>query len=226
MLSANPAQMGQELMAVVLAGADGIHWDIMDGHFVDAISFGALVIEAHRFLTSLGFGVHLMVQNPQNHIKTFAKAGADFITVHREIDDDLRAVLSSIKSLGLKAGIAFNPATAVDDVLDYCDLLDEVLVMTVLPGRSGQNFMKSQLEKVKWLRSKLPQAIKICVDGGINPDTLRLCLDCGADNCVTGSYLFGSRDYSAAMETLRNVCAENPAVCKSISPVKLPNKNV
>jgi ribulose-phosphate 3-epimerase len=207
MLSANPTKIGQELASVVQAGANGIHWDVMDGHFVDAITFGADLIRAHRSFTSLRFDVHLMVQNPRRHAEVFAKAGADLLTLHREVGDCSRTTLSFIKSLGMKTGMAFNPATDVEDVQDYWDLLDQVLVMTVVPGRSGQNFMESQLKKIKWLRSKLPQTVEICVDGGINPTTLKMCVDFGVDSCVTGSYLFGSTNYFDAMNALRSTGA-------------------
>jgi ribulose-phosphate 3-epimerase len=207
MLAADPTRLGAQLANMEKAGADRIHWDIMDGAFVNAITFGAHVVAAHRKMTSLRFDAHLMVQNPRRHADLFAKAGADLITVHREVDDRPRDLLKFVKSLEVKAGMAFNPTTSAEDVLDYGDLLDEVLVMTVVPGRSGQSFMESQLEKIKKLRYQLPQTVKICVDGGINPATLKMCRDCGADSCVTGSYLFSSTNYTDAIRALRNVCA-------------------
>ena len=162
MLSANPAEMGAEILKIEKAGADGIHWDIMDGNFVDAITFGAHIVAAHRPLTSLRFDAHLMVENPDKHIKNFAEAGADLIIIHPEACKHLHRSLENILKLGKKAGVALNPATSPDTII-YChDLISMVLVMTVNPGASGQKFINSQLPKIKFLRDSLPAAVMTC----------------------------------------------------------------
>ncbi|GHT93897.1 ribulose-phosphate 3-epimerase [Alphaproteobacteria bacterium] len=204
MLSADPARLGQQMLDVELAGADGIHWDVMDGSYVDAITFGAHIIAAHRKLTSLPFDVHLMVDNPEKHISAFADSGADTIIIHPEACKHLHRTLSVIKNLGKKSGIALNPATHIE-VIEYCtDILDVVLVMTVNPGSSGQGFINSQLDKISALEKKLSPEIEICVDGCINPSTIKDCVENGAISCVTGSFLFNSEDYRGAIKCLQH----------------------
>ena len=208
MLSADFTALGDDLRAVESAGADCIHWDIMDGRFVDVITFGAHVIAAHRRLSSLRFDVHLMVENPEKHIMSFVEAGADAIIVHPESTAHLHKVLTQIKNFGKSAGVALNPATSVD-CLKYCaDLIDIVLVMSVNPGSSGQKFILSQLRKIEQLRREFPKTAEICVDGGINAETASLCVQNGADSLVTGSYLFKSQDYAVAIQNLKN-CKKN-----------------
>ena len=206
MLSANATNLGAELIAVEKAGADAIHWDIMDGNFVEAITFGAQVVAAHRKLTSLRFDVHLMTEHPDTHLDSFIKAGADVIFVHPETCPHLHRTIDTIKSAGKKAGIALNPATDVD-CLKYCDA-DCVLVMSVNPGRSGQKFISSQLKKIAKIKELFPQ-LKICVDGGISDSTIRACVENGAESFVTGSFLFKSEDYAEAIKSLRvNGCKD------------------
>ncbi|GHU14472.1 ribulose-phosphate 3-epimerase [Alphaproteobacteria bacterium] len=203
MLSADPTRLGQQMLDVELAGADGIHWDIMDGSYVDAITFGAHVIAAHRKLTSLPFNVHLMVDNPDRHVTAFSDSGANSIIVHPETCWHLHRTLDIVKNLGKKSGIALNPATSIESI-EYCvDILDIVLVMTVNPGSSGQEFIDSQLKKISTLRKKLPPEIEICVDGGVNPSTFKACVENGANSCITGSFLFNSTDYREAIKCLR-----------------------
>jgi ribulose-phosphate 3-epimerase len=205
MLSADPTRLGQELLAVESAGADRIHWDIMDGNYVEAITFGSRTVAAHRKLTPLPFDVHLMVDNPDRHIENFANAGANLIMVHPEMCKHLHRTLHKIKNLEKKAGIALNPATPVE-VISYCiEVLDVVLVMTVNPGSSGQEFLDSQLKKISTLQKILPPPIKIYVDGGINPRTLKKCIERGASGCVTGSFLFGSSNYTDTLNALKNI---------------------
>ena len=204
MLSANPQKFAEEIALIEKAGADGIHWDVMDGNFVPAITFGASVVAAHRELTSLPFEVHLMVENPERHLRNFADAGADTIIIHAEACKHLHRNLEDIKKLGRRAGVALNPATNID-CIEYCaDLLSVVLVMTVNPGASGQKFIDSQLEKIKKLRETLPNSVEICVDGGINPETLQKCAQNGADSAVSGAYIFKNLNYKEAIEELKN----------------------
>ena len=203
MLSADPTKFGQELEDVKAAGADCIHWDIMDGNYVDAITFGSHVIAAHRKITSLRFDAHLMIENPDRHIENFANAGADSIIVHPETCKHLHKTLQSVKSYGKMSGVALNPATSVS-YLEYCaDIIDIVLVMTVNPGSSGQVFIESLLEKISVLRKLLPESVEICIDGGINAETAKKCVKNGANSLVTGSYLFKSRDYKEAIKSLK-----------------------
>lgn len=201
MLSANPCCLGDELRE--LTPADGIHWDIMDGNFVKNITFGAHIVAAHREITSQLFDVHLMVESPEKHIKAFAEAGADVITIHAETTPHLTKVLDLIKSLGKKAGVALNPATS-PDFLKYVDkeLIDSILIMTVNPGESGQSFLYSQKLKIAKIAEMFPYGIEIGVDGGINNITINECPK--ATYVVAGSFIFSSDDYSAAIYSLKN----------------------
>lgn len=203
MLSADPTCLGKELAKVEAAGANCVHWDVMDGTFVEAITFGAHVIAAHRKISRLRFDAHLMVENVDKHIEYFVNAGADSIIIHPETTKHLHRALEKIKKFGKLAGIALNPATSVESI-NYCsDLLDIVVVMGVNPGSSGQPFIPSQLKKIAILREMLPESKEICVDGGINAETAKMCIAEGANSLVTGSYLFKSNDYSTAIASLR-----------------------
>jgi ribulose-phosphate 3-epimerase len=206
MLSADPLRLGQELIDVERAGADCIHWDIMDGNFVDAISFGDGVVEAHRKISSLRFDVHLMVKNPEKHIAAFANAGADSIIIHVEACERPRETLCRIKNFGKLSGIALNPETLIESIGCDVDVADIVLVMSVNPGKSGQRFMQSQLEKIEKLRKLLPETTEICVDGGINSETGKECIGRGANSLVMGSFLFKSSDYAHA---IRSILSQN-----------------
>ncbi len=203
MLSANPQKFAEEVERIEKAGAEGIHWDIMDGNFVPSITFGAGIVAAHRELTNLPFYVHLMVENPEHHLQNFADAGADTIIIHPESCKHLHRNLSMILDLGKKAGVALNPSTNIE-CIQYCvDLLSMVLVMTVNPGASGQKFIDSQLKKIKQLREMLPSSVEICVDGGINPETITKCIKNGADSAVSGAYIFQNSNYKEAIDKLR-----------------------
>ena len=206
MLSANPQKFAEELLKIEKSGAEGIHWDIMDGNFVPAITFGASIVAAHRELTSLPFHVHLMIENPERHIKNFAEAGADTIIIHPESCKHLHRNLEDIKKLGKKAGVVLNPATGIDCIEFCADLLNVILIMTVNPGASGQKFIDSQLSKIKKLRNILPDSIEICIDGGINPETAEKCAQCGADSVVSGAYVFKNSSYEDAIKKLRKPC--------------------
>ncbi len=205
-LSANFATLGAELKAITEAGADYIHIDVMDGSFVPNITIGNEVVKAIRASSALPFDVHLMIENPDNHVKNFADAGADIITIHAEAVVHLDRSIALIKSLGKKAGVSLVPSTS-EDILDYVmDKVDLILVMTVNPGFGGQKFIASQLEKIKNIREKITKSgrkIDLEVDGGINPETARQVIAAGADVLVSGSYIFGSNDYKKAIENLR-----------------------
>ncbi len=207
MLSADAADLGKSLKAVENAGADCIHWDIMDGNFVDAITFGAHVVAAHRKISKLRFDAHLMVENPDKHINAFANAGADSIIIHYEACKHLHKTLSRIKNLGKLSGLALNPATPAD-VIRYClDVVDIILVMSVNPGASGQKFIRSQLGKIRHVREIVDDQ-EICVDGGIDNTIIQKCIESGATSFVTGSYLFKSKDYAATIKELRGASDE------------------
>lgn len=215
-LSADFSRLGDEVRAVAQAGADYIHIDVMDGHFVPNLTVGPVVVEALRPHCTLPFDVHLMISPVDPYIAAFAKAGADIITVHPEAGPHLHRTVQLIKSLGKKAGVSLNPATpanAVDGVLDDIDL---ILVMTVNPGFGGQTFIPGQLEKIRTLRQRIDaatgesgRAIDLEVDGGINDETARLAAHAGADVFVAGTASFagGPAAYAANIQRLRRVAA-------------------
>lgn len=206
MLSANFATLADEIKEIEAAGADYLHIDVMDGTFVPNISFGPMVFGALRPMTNLVFDCHLMVQDPERYVEATAQAGADIITVHYEATKHIHRVIQQIKSLGKKAGVVINPGTpvaALDSVLPEVDL---VLIMTVNPGFGGQSFIESTLTKIaklKALREEHQYHYEIEVDGGVNAETGRKCLDAGADVLVAGSYIFNQTDRKAAIDSLR-----------------------
>ena len=203
-LSADFSCLKEEVVALSQAGADLIHLDIMDGHFVPNLTFGPTVVKSIRDCTKLPFDVHLMVENPQDMISWFAKAGADIITIHAESTKHLDKLLAEIKSYGIKAGVSLNPSTP-ETVLEYVlDKIDVVLVMSVNPGFGGQSFIPSSVEKIAKIKSMIKgKDIKIEVDGGINPLTAAECVAAGADILVAGSAILNSGDYKKNIEVLR-----------------------
>jgi ribulose-phosphate 3-epimerase len=205
-LSADFSRLGEEIQNIEKAGADYIHLDVMDGSFVPNITIGNEVVKNLRKKTALPFDVHLMINNPDNHIKAFADAGSDIITIHAEASIHLDRSLDLIKSFGKKVGVSIVPSTH-EDVLDYVlEKLDLILVMTVNPGFGGQKFLSSQLRKIENLRKKIDKIgkkIELEVDGGINEETSKIAASAGADVLVSGSYIFGSRDYAGAIKKLR-----------------------
>jgi ribulose-phosphate 3-epimerase len=207
-LSADFARLGEEVRAIDAAGADWIHVDIMDGHFVPNISFGPSVMKAIRPLTDKPFDVHLMISPVDLYLDAFAEAGADCITVHPEAGPHVHRTIQHIKSLGKRAGVVLNPATPAK-MLDYLiDMVDLVLVMSVNPGFGGQHFIDSQLKKIAAIRKMIDQtgrAIDLEVDGGVDADSARRCIAAGADALVAGTAVFrgGPAAYAANIAALR-----------------------
>jgi ribulose-phosphate 3-epimerase len=210
LLAADFARLGEEVRAVAAAGADWLHLDIMDGHFVPNISFGPVVVKALRRHAAIPFDVHLMIAPADPYLAAFAEAGADVISLHPEAGPHLHRSLQTIRGLGKRAGVVLNPATpvsAVDNVLDLCDL---ILVMSVNPGFGGQSFLEGQLGKIAALRRMIDghvaaggQGIALQVDGGVTVKTAPACIAAGADVLVAGTAVFGAPDYAAAIAALR-----------------------
>lgn len=199
-LSADFSKLGEEVKNISEAGAHYIHIDVMDGNFVPNITFGPPVIKAIRNCTEKVFDVHLMIEKPERYIKHFVDAGADIIVVHAEACTHLHRVIQEIKSYGIKAGVSLNPHTTVETIKHLIPELDMILIMSVNPGFGGQSFIPFSLDKIRQVRA-LSSTIDIEVDGGINEETGRLCVEAGATVLVAGSYVFNG-DYREKIQSL------------------------
>ncbi|MBD1400782.1 ribulose-phosphate 3-epimerase [Pelovirga terrestris] len=205
-LSADFSRLGDEIRAIEEAGADYVHIDVMDGHFVPNITIGPLVVDAVRRVTDLPLDVHLMIEHPDRFVGDFASAGADLIVVHVEATTHLHRTIELIRSLGKKAGVSLNPATSLTTLDMILPDLDLVLLMTVNPGFGGQSFIESCLPKIAQLRQRIDQlgkAIELEVDGGVKIDNIQRIAAAGADVFVAGSAVFGADDYAATIHQLR-----------------------
>ncbi len=211
-LSADFTNLTQQIRLVEMAGADWIHCDIMDGHFVPNITFGPFIVEAVNRITHLPIDVHLMIKNPDLYIKEFIDAGADYISVHYEEVTHLNRTINYIKDLGAKAGVVINPSTPVSNLCDIAEYIDLLLIMTVNPGFGGQSFITNSLRRISEaaeLRKKLGAEFLIEVDGGINSHTIRNVLKAGADVFVAGNSIFKADNISAAITELRNLISSD-----------------
>ncbi len=202
-LSADFANLESEINKVETFGADWIHVDVMDGHFVPNITIGAGVVKSIRKTTKLPLDVHLMIENPQKYVEDFISAGSDIITFHLEAVKDPKELINYIKEKEVKAGISIKPKTSVNEIQPYIDLVDLILVMTVEPGFGGQKFMPECAEKIKEIKQNAKKDLIIEVDGGINETTAKICKEYGANALVAGNYIYKSQDIKKAISSLK-----------------------
>lgn len=205
-LAANFSKLGEEVLEVEKAGAELIHIDVMDGHFVPNITMGPIVVEALRPLTKLPLDVHLMIENADQYIESFAKAGADYITVHVEACPHLHRTIQLIRSFGVKPGVVLNPHTPIETIQHVLEDIDMVLFMTVNPGFGGQKFIHSVVPKVKQLSNIIKErnlSIEIEIDGGINEETIKPCVEAGATILVAGSAIYNAPDKAKALQAIK-----------------------
>jgi len=207
-LSANFSNLGQEIKAIEQGGADWIHADVMDGHYVPTITFGPMVVEAVKKITDLPIDVHLMIENPDLYIPDFVKAGAAWISVHAETCVHLNRTIQLIKETGSKAGVALNPSTPLSSIEWVLEYLDYVLIMSVNPGFGGQKFIPNSLDKIRKLKHMIQDrelSTLIQIDGGVNKKTIDEINKAGTDVFVAGSAIFGSSDYEETITTFKKI---------------------
>lgn len=207
-LSADFSRLGEEIKAVEAAGADWIHVDVMDGHFVPNITIGPMIVEAVKRVTELPVDVHLMIENPERYIDEFADAGADLISVHAETCPHLNRTIEQIFMAECRPGVVLNPATPLSAIEWVLDSINFVLLMSVNPGFGGQSFIPSSIEKIKALKKMIVDAdlnVMIEIDGGVNRDTISAIADAGVDAFVAGSAIFGAKDYKKAIAELKSL---------------------
>ena len=207
-LSANLMHMHDEIQSIDKNGSEYIHIDVMDGHYVDNLTFGANMVKSIRPITQKVLDVHLMITPVKKYIEEYIKAGSDIISFHPEADNNSKDIIKQIKSANLKAGIAVHPRVSINEIAEFLDLIDMVIVMTVVPGFGGQKFMHSEINKINELaniRKERNLNYEIEVDGGINSETAQMCKDANADVLVAGSYIFsgGKENYKKKIDSLR-----------------------
>lgn len=205
-LSADFANLERDIKLVERNGADWIHVDVMDGHFVPNITIGIPVVKSIKKVTTLPLDVHLMIENPEKYIEDFANAGADILTFHYEAvkKENIKSLITKIKNLGVKAGLSIKPKTQPEEILEFLQDLNLVLVMTVEPGFGGQKFMEDCAEKIKLIKQHAPENLYIQVDGGINAQTDKICTEFGANSLVAGSYIYKAENIKEAISSLKH----------------------
>ena len=213
LLAADFGRLAEEIKRAEDAGADCLHVDVMDGHFVPNITLGPFIVAAMKRAASVPLDVHLMISDPMKYLGAFADAGADTLTFHLEVVKDARATAEAFRKRGVRPGISVNPETPVDGILDVLDVVDQALIMTVHPGFGGQEFIADNIEKIRRIREAEPlkrkgaaEPLRVAVDGGINETTGRAVCMAGADVLVAGTFLFKSRDMRATVSALRRAC--------------------
>jgi len=212
-LSADFARLGEEVAEVERAGADMIHFDVMDGHFVPNLSIGIPVLESLRKVTRLPLDAHLMIENPERYVEVFVKAGANSVTVHAEVCKDIPAMAKRLHDLGARASVGINPETDVQRVLPFAAQLDMILIMSVHPGFGGQEFIPGALEKLRAVRRELDRRalkVDIEIDGGVKLDNIAEVKAAGANVFVSGSGIFGQGDYRKVVKEMRDLIAHAP----------------